>query len=160
MSGRMGVCKVVPLADVNGRALDVRFQGMNGLGPIGTRLIRAGLFLVSRYRRSLWLLSVLFILWITKKRLGARTTRFCRTRSAFAKCFAGLGTRPSSLEAKLERSVVRLARCCSLMRFSSPCDQLARRRPRVHRIPPRVRDDRDTPLLSRRDSAEIATDLG
>ena len=32
--------------------------------------------------------------------------------------------------------------------------------PRVHHIPPRVRDDRDTPLLSRRDSAEIATDLG
>src|SRR6266702_2427138 len=29
-----------------------------------------------------------------------------------------------------------------------PCDRLARRRCRVHRIPTRVRDDHDTPLLS------------
>jgi hypothetical protein len=29
-----------------------------------------------------------------------------------------------------------------------PCDHLARRRCRVHRISTRVRDDRDTPLLS------------
>jgi len=35
----------------------------------------------------------------------------------------------------------------------SPCEQLARRHFRVHHIPPRVRDDRDTPLLPRRDSA-------
>src|SRR6266404_2114620 len=46
------------------------------------------------------------------------------------------------------------------MRLNSPCGHLPRRRPRVHHIPSRVRDDRDTPLLSRRDSAEIATDLG
>ena len=36
----------------------------------------------------------------------------------------------------------------------SPCDHLARRRGCVHHIPPRVHDDRDTPLLSERDSAE------
>jgi hypothetical protein len=36
----------------------------------------------------------------------------------------------------------------------SPCEQLARRHCRVHHIPPRVRDDRDTPLLSSRDSRE------
>jgi len=41
-----------------------------------------------------------------------------------------------------------------------PANTLRARRCRVHHIPPRVRDDRDTPLLSRRDSAEIATDLG
>jgi hypothetical protein len=34
-----------PLPDVSVRAFDVRVQGMNGLGPIGARLIRAGLFL-------------------------------------------------------------------------------------------------------------------
>ena len=33
----------------------------------------------------------------------------------------------------------------------SPCDPLARRRSRVHHIPSRVRDDRDTPLLAERD---------
>jgi hypothetical protein len=33
------------LADVKVRTFDVRFQGMNGLGPIGARLIQAGLFL-------------------------------------------------------------------------------------------------------------------
>ena len=44
--------------------------------------------------------------------------------------------------------------------FTSPCIHLPRRRCCVHYIPPRVRDDRDTPLLSRRDGAEIATDLG
>jgi hypothetical protein len=31
---------------------------------------------------------------------------------------------------------------------------------RVHRIPPRVRDDRDTPLVSGQDGAESAADLG
>ena len=39
----------------------------------------------------------------------------------------------------------------SLTRFNSPCDPLARRRSRVHHIPSRVRDDRDTPLLPERD---------
>jgi hypothetical protein len=33
-------------------------------------------------------------------------------------------------------------------RASPPCDHPARQRCRVHRIPPRVRDDRDPPLLS------------
>ena len=37
-------------------------------------------------------------------------------------------------------------------RVASPCGHFPRRRCRVHRIPPRVRDDRDTPLLSRRDA--------
>ncbi len=39
--------------------------------------------------------------------------------------------------------------------LTSPCSHLARRRPRVHRIPPRVRDDRDTPLVSRRDARKL-----
>jgi hypothetical protein len=34
-----------------------------------------------------------------------------------------------------------------------PCEQPARRRCRVHRIPSRVRDDRDTPLLPGKDGA-------
>ena len=51
------------------------------------------------------------------------------------------------------RDVNRSRDCPALQPPSAPT-------PRVHRIPPRVRDDRDTPLLSRRDSAEIATDLG
>jgi hypothetical protein len=37
-------------------------------------------------------------------------------------------------------------------RVASPCIHLPRRRCRVHHIPSRVRDDRDTPLLSRRDA--------
>jgi hypothetical protein len=45
-------------------------------------------------------------------------------------------------------------------RVASPCIHLPRRRCRVHHIPPRVRDDRDPPLLSRRDGAEKAADLG
>src|SRR5439155_10793183 len=60
----------------------------------------------------------------------------------------------------VRNSVVHPACREPLTSLTSPCNQLARRRPRVHHIPPRVRDDRDTPLLSRRDSAEIATDLG
>ena len=51
------------------------------------------------------------------------------------------------------RAVSSLTGCPALQPPSAPT-------PRVHRIPPRVRDDRDTPLLSRRDGAEIATDLG
>jgi hypothetical protein len=51
-------------------------------------------------------------------------------------------------------------RAVSAHRMDLPCGHSSRRRHRVHRIPPRVRDDRDTPLLSRRDSGEIATDLG
>jgi hypothetical protein len=56
--------------------------------------------------------------------------------------------------------VVRPARREPLTSLNSPCGRLARRRCRVHRIPPRVRDDRDTPLLPRRDSPGRATDLG
>ena len=37
-------------------------------------------------------------------------------------------------------------------RVAPPHGHLPRRRCRVHHIPPRVRDDRDTPLLSRRDA--------
>ena len=44
-------------------------------------------------------------------------------------------------------SAVRLARCCSLTE-EPPCEHTSRaRRCRVHRIPSRVRDDRDTPLV-------------
>jgi hypothetical protein len=41
----------------------------------------------------------------------------------------------------------------------SPCDHLARRRIRVHRIPSRVRDDRDTPLLGDEMARADRTDL-
>ena len=61
---------------------------------------------------------------------GVGTTRFCRTQPA-----------PFVLRA-VNRSQV-----------SSPCDHLARRRCRVHRIPSRVRDDRDPPLLPGKDGA-------
>jgi hypothetical protein len=47
---------------------------------------------------------------------------------------------------------VRPARCCSLT-TKPPCETSARRRCRVHRIPSRVRDDRDTPLLPGKDGA-------
>jgi hypothetical protein len=68
---------------------------------------------------------------------GVRTTRFCRTLQRRTSCATG-----------------------NAHEFTSPCIHLPRRRCCVHHIPPRVRDDRDTPLLPRRDSAEIATDLG
>ncbi len=71
---------------------------------------------------------------------GARTTRFCRTQQpVFAKRLAGLWRR-------------RLARCCPLTRELALRTH-ARRRCRVHRIPSRVRDDRDTPLLPGKDGA-------
>jgi hypothetical protein len=55
---------------------------------------------------------------------GVGTTRFCRTRPAPSSCVP-----------------------FTAHEFCSPCDHPARRRCRVHRIPSRVRDDRDTPLL-------------
>jgi hypothetical protein len=48
--------------------------------------------------------------------------------------------------AKAESSAVRPARYCSLTEYR-PANTFARRRCRVHRIPSRVRDDRDTPLV-------------
>ncbi|MEH2567506.1 hypothetical protein V1289_007133 [Bradyrhizobium sp. AZCC 2289] len=71
---------------------------------------------------------------------GARTTRFCRTQQpVFAKRLAGLWRR-------------RLARCCPLTRELALRTH-TRRRCRVHRIPSRIRDDRDTPLLPGKDGA-------
>ena len=61
----------------------------------------------------------------------ARTTRFCRTQQA-----------PFVLRA-VNRSRVQ----------PRPATPFARRRCRVHRIPSRVRDDRDTPLLPGKDGA-------
>jgi hypothetical protein len=62
---------------------------------------------------------------------GVRTTRFCRT---------------------LETSFVLRAFSIAHRFFENqPCDPFARRRSRVHHIPSRVRDDRDTPLLPERD---------
>ena len=63
---------------------------------------------------------------------GVRTTRFCRTQSAPSSCA------PSAAH-----------------ELTSPCNHLARRRPCVHRISPRVRDDRDTPLLPGRDARKV-----
>jgi hypothetical protein len=72
---------------------------------------------------------------------GARTTRFCRTQQpVFAKRGStGFGA-------------VRPARCCPLTRELALRTH-TRRRCRVHRIPSRVRDDRDTPLLPGKDGA-------
>src|SRR5258708_18531023 len=72
---------------------------------------------------------------------GAGTTRFCRTQQpVFAKkASPGFGA-------------VRPARCCPLTRELALRTH-ARRRCRVHRIPSRVRDDRDTPLLPGKDGA-------
>ena len=68
---------------------------------------------------------------------GVGTTRFCRTLQA-----------PFVLRAVFAHG-------------QPPCEHLCcARRCRVHHIPPRVRDDRDTPLLPRRDSSEKTTDLG
>ena len=54
---------------------------------------------------------------------GARTTRFCRPHQRRSSCALDHRSRPKP-----------------------PCDINRARRCRVHRIPPRVRDDRDTPL--------------
>ena len=56
-------------------------------------------------------------------------------------------------------SAVRPARREPLTSSISPCDHLARRRCRVHRIPSRVRDDRDTPLCRERTGRAGRTDL-
>src|SRR6185312_8204741 len=61
---------------------------------------------------------------------GVRTTRFCRT---------------------LETSFVLRAFWYRSRGSTRPATALARRRSRVHHIPSRVRDDRDTPLLPERD---------
>jgi hypothetical protein len=55
---------------------------------------------------------------------GVRTTRFCRTQQ-----------RRSSARRPIAHGK------------NPPCDSLRTKRCRVHRIPSRVRDDRDTPLL-------------
>jgi hypothetical protein len=80
---------------------------------------------------------------------GARTTRFCRTRSAFRQeASAGMCTSSRALakDGKQRRSFTReiiAHRPCS-----RPCNSLARRRCRAHRIPhPTFRDDHDTPLI-------------
>jgi hypothetical protein len=54
--------------------------------------------------------------------------------------------------------VVRLARRL-IAHGKPPCDNAARRRCRVHRIPSRVRDDRDTPLLPGKDGRAGSADL-
>jgi hypothetical protein len=65
---------------------------------------------------------------------GAGTTRFCRTQPpVFAKRLRRARRRSSARRASLTGD--------------PPCDHLARRRCRVHRISSRVRDDHDTPLL-------------
>jgi len=52
---------------------------------------------------------------------------------------------PYASASYVQRDVNRSRVCPALQPPSAPT-------PRVHRIPPRVRDDRDTPLLSRRDT--------
>ena len=68
--------------------------------------------------------------------------------------FAGLGTRPTSVS---EGGSKRRSSCAPLVAHEvhSPCNHHAHRRPRVHRISSRVRDDRDTPLLPGRDARKL-----
>jgi hypothetical protein len=74
---------------------------------------------------------------------GVGTTRFCRTRSAFAKASADKARRSFWHRRKQRRSSC--APC--IAHGIPPCDHLARRRCRVHRISSRVRDDaRSAPL--------------
>src|SRR6266478_3725270 len=72
--------------------------------------------------------------------------RFCRTRSgrlASADLTPATGARTTRLCRTRKASVV----CVPLIAHETPpCDTSHARRCRVHRIPPRVRDDRDTPL--------------
>jgi hypothetical protein len=72
---------------------------------------------------------------------GARTTRFCRTQQpVFAK--------------RLNRALASFIwRAMIAHKLAPALRSRARRRCRVHRIPARVRDDRDTPLLPGKDGA-------
>ena len=104
-------------------------------------------------RRRIPLASVIGELTVLRTRLGfaktsadltpatgARTTRFCRTQQRRSSCAdqSLTASRPS---------------------LSPPCNASRAQRHRVHRIPSRVRDDRDTPLLPERDGRIDRTDL-
>ena len=96
--------------------------------------------------------------------LSSATNSFCHRRQRIKTCPSPVG--PTHLRwldisngcqdhtvLPYATSAVRPARREPLTSSTSPCDHLARRRCRVHRIPSRVRDDRDTPLLPGKDGA-------
>ena len=97
--------------------------------------------------------------------LSSATNSFCHRRQRIKACPSPVG--PTSVSAGLTPATdVRTTRFCRTQQTpfvlravnrsqaeGSPCDHLARRRCRVHRIPSRVRDDRDTPLLPGWDGA-------
>ena len=64
-------------------------------------------------------------------------------------------TAPEPHDFSVRNTAARLARRFR-SRLASPCNHLRTRRRRVHHSPPRVRDDRDTPLAVGRDATEIA----
>jgi hypothetical protein len=86
---------------------------------------------------------------------GVGTTRFCRTRSAFAKASTDKARRNFRHRRKQRRSSC--APCTA--HGIPPCDPLARRRCRVHRILSHVRDDREAPLVWERTIRRIELSL-
>jgi hypothetical protein len=113
-------------------------------------------------RRRIHLATVVRGLRLVQARLGrrvsaglasatdARTTRFCRTQSAFAKASADKPVETSGIG---ESSAVVLRAVSHSQIKRSALRLPSRRRRRVHRILSRVRDDRDTPLLPGKDGA-------
>jgi hypothetical protein len=96
--------------------------------------------------------------------LSSATNSFCHRRQRIKTCPSPVG--PTHLRwldisngcqdhtvLPYATSAVRPARRKPLTSSTSPCDHLARRRCRVHRIPSRVRDDREAPLLPGKDGA-------
>ena len=75
---------------------------------------------------------------------GVRSTRLHRPRPSPLNAPPGLAARQSSGEDGWQR---RSSRAGPSLTVKPPCDPLRARRCRVHRIPPHVSDDHDTPLF-------------
>jgi hypothetical protein len=79
--------------------------------------------------------------------------------------YAATSANPSTghvLPAKILTEALKRRSSCALLltHGNPPCEHLRARRCRVHRIPSRVRDDRDTPLVSGWDGGVLIADLG
>src|SRR5690242_18960074 len=66
-------------------------------------------------------------------------------RHAFSNLTPATGARTTRLHVR--NTAARLLRLSRSLTIFSPCDLMRTRHRRVHRIPPNVRDDRETPLL-------------
>jgi hypothetical protein len=77
----------------------------------------------------------------------ARPTRFCRTQQPRLRLTASPGTPDSFRKLRLGVGAVRLHEGDRSQAKPPPCNSRPRRRCRVHRSPPRVSDDPDTPLM-------------